>query len=105
MVPNLGVAPRSTGIQDAHNLAWKLAAVLRGAASEQLLSSYESERRPIAQANTALSVSNWHEAVRVPSALGLDPRAADLLATVTHMGGLWCGLPCKISQGAASSGC
>ncbi|MEU8385318.1 FAD-dependent oxidoreductase, partial [Streptosporangium sp. NPDC048865] len=33
------------GIQDAHNLAWKLAAVLRGTAGEELLDTYEAERR------------------------------------------------------------
>jgi len=34
-----------SGIQDAHNLAWKLARVLAGADVESLLTSYESERR------------------------------------------------------------
>jgi 2-polyprenyl-6-methoxyphenol hydroxylase-like FAD-dependent oxidoreductase len=38
----------NTGIQDAHNLAWKLALVTRGLAGEQLLDSYTAERRPIA---------------------------------------------------------
>lgn len=37
----------NTGIQDAYNLAWKLAAVLRGAEPE-LLDSYQAERRPVA---------------------------------------------------------
>jgi 2-polyprenyl-6-methoxyphenol hydroxylase-like FAD-dependent oxidoreductase len=39
----------NTGIQDAANLAWKLALVLRGQASISLLDSYERERRPVAQ--------------------------------------------------------
>jgi 3-(3-hydroxy-phenyl)propionate hydroxylase len=34
------------GVRDAGNLAWKLAAVLRGEAPEELLDSYERERRP-----------------------------------------------------------
>ena len=38
------------GIQDAHNLAWKLAMVLQGQAGPGLLDSYESERRPVGQA-------------------------------------------------------
>ncbi len=37
----------NTGIQDAWNLGWKLAFVVRGAARERLLDSYESERWPI----------------------------------------------------------
>ncbi|HEV8672962.1 MAG TPA: FAD-dependent monooxygenase [Methylomirabilota bacterium] len=36
----------NSGIQDAHNLAWKLDRALRGGVSEPLLASYEAERRP-----------------------------------------------------------
>jgi len=39
----------NTGIQDAANLAWKLALVHRGQAPISLLDSYERERRPVAQ--------------------------------------------------------
>ena len=39
----------NTGLGDAHNLAWKLAAVLRGDAGAELLASYTLERRPFAQ--------------------------------------------------------
>jgi 2-polyprenyl-6-methoxyphenol hydroxylase-like FAD-dependent oxidoreductase len=46
----------NTGIQDAHNLAWKLAAVLHGWADPSLLDTYEAERRPVAQANVDRSV-------------------------------------------------
>lgn len=46
--PPTGGQGMNTGIQDAYNLAWKLALVLRGAASERLLDSYEAERRPVA---------------------------------------------------------
>jgi putative polyketide hydroxylase len=38
----------NTGIADVHNLAWKLAAVLRGHAGDELLDTYQAERRPIA---------------------------------------------------------
>jgi 2-polyprenyl-6-methoxyphenol hydroxylase-like FAD-dependent oxidoreductase len=37
----------NTGLQDAANLGWKLAAVLRGRASDGLLDSYEAERHPV----------------------------------------------------------
>ncbi|MGV0039974.1 bifunctional 3-(3-hydroxy-phenyl)propionate/3-hydroxycinnamic acid hydroxylase [Mycobacterium colombiense] len=36
----------SAGVRDAANLCWKIAAVLRGQAPEQLLNSYEAERKP-----------------------------------------------------------
>jgi 2-polyprenyl-6-methoxyphenol hydroxylase-like FAD-dependent oxidoreductase len=42
----------NTGIQDAFNLAWKLALVYQGAAGPSLLDSYEAERRPVAEAIT-----------------------------------------------------
>ncbi len=40
----------NTGIQDAYNLGWKLAAVLRGAAGDRLLDTYQEERMPVARA-------------------------------------------------------
>ncbi|MGV9933669.1 FAD-dependent monooxygenase [Streptomyces olivaceoviridis] len=45
-LPPVGVFGLTTGICDAYNLAWKLAAVLGGAAGAGLLDSYEAERRP-----------------------------------------------------------
>jgi putative polyketide hydroxylase len=48
-VPPLGAFGMNTGIADAHNLAWKLALVLRGRADPALLDSYQAERRPVAQ--------------------------------------------------------
>ena len=39
----------NTGLQDAFNLAWKLALVCEGVADSSLLDSYEAERRPVAE--------------------------------------------------------
>jgi 2-polyprenyl-6-methoxyphenol hydroxylase-like FAD-dependent oxidoreductase len=39
----------NTGIQDAYNLGWKIDAVLRGRAREDLLDTYEEERMPVAR--------------------------------------------------------
>ena len=39
----------NTGLQDAYNLAWKLAAVVKGDADPSLLDSYAAERMPVAQ--------------------------------------------------------
>lgn len=40
--PPAGGFGMNTGVQDAHNLAWKLAAVINGAAGDKLLDSYEA---------------------------------------------------------------
>ena len=52
--PPAGGQGLNTGVQDAYNLAWKLAKVLRGG-PDLLLDSYESERLPIAAAVLGLS--------------------------------------------------
>ncbi|MEU8591197.1 FAD-dependent monooxygenase [Streptomyces sp. NPDC048664] len=52
-MPPTGAFGSNTGIQDAHNISWKLAAVLRGWAGPRLLDSYELERRPVARATSA----------------------------------------------------
>ena len=48
MPPNGGFGG-NTGFHDAHNLAWKLALVLKGVAGPGLLDSYEPERKPVAK--------------------------------------------------------
>jgi putative polyketide hydroxylase len=45
--PPTGGLGANTGIQDAHNLAWKLAMVHHGQAGPALLDIYEQERRPV----------------------------------------------------------
>ncbi|MBY3131238.1 FAD-dependent oxidoreductase [Rhizobium laguerreae] len=52
--PPTGGQGLNTSVQDAYNLGWKLAAVLRGAGDE-LLDSYEVERRPVAEEVLGLS--------------------------------------------------
>ena len=39
----------NTGVQDAHNLAWKIALVLKGLAGPDLLATYNSERQPVGE--------------------------------------------------------
>jgi 2-polyprenyl-6-methoxyphenol hydroxylase-like FAD-dependent oxidoreductase len=47
----------NSGIHDAHNLAWKLALVLRGAANQSLLATYDRERRPVIEATLAQALA------------------------------------------------
>jgi 2-polyprenyl-6-methoxyphenol hydroxylase-like FAD-dependent oxidoreductase len=46
----VGAQGMNTGLQDAYNLAWKLALVVQNRANPALLDSYEQERLPVAQA-------------------------------------------------------
>ena len=52
--PPTGGFGLNSGVQDAHNLAWKLSFVLRGLADDTLLDSYDVERRPVAHSNADL---------------------------------------------------
>ncbi|MDI5970631.1 FAD-dependent monooxygenase [Streptomyces sp. SL13] len=45
--PPTGAQGMNTGIQDAYNLAWKLALALKGLAADRLLDSYQAERHPV----------------------------------------------------------
>jgi putative polyketide hydroxylase len=47
VMPPSGGFGMNSGIQDVHNLCWKLAAVIKGPASPALLATYEAERRPV----------------------------------------------------------
>ena len=61
----------NSGLQDAANLAWKLALVCRGIADPVLLDSYEAERRPVAQ-----TIARSGDAAEADEAL-TDPAARE----------------------------
>lgn len=68
--PPTGGLGLNTGVQDVHNLAWKLAAVEKGWASPALLDTYEAERRPVAAYNSEQSLVNALRMMEIPQALG-----------------------------------
>lgn len=47
--PPIGGQGLNTGVQDAHNLGWKLALAVRGLATDDVLDSYHAERHPVAR--------------------------------------------------------
>jgi 2-polyprenyl-6-methoxyphenol hydroxylase-like FAD-dependent oxidoreductase len=57
-MPPTGGFGLNTGVQDVHNLTWKLAAVLRGKADDGLLDSYHAERQPYGETVTANALAN-----------------------------------------------
>jgi hypothetical protein len=71
----------NTGIQDAYNLGWKLAAVIAGADSS-LLDTYEEERLPVAA--WVLGISNELLAKAVQSRHIVGPRGAETLQLGIH---------------------
>jgi 2-polyprenyl-6-methoxyphenol hydroxylase-like FAD-dependent oxidoreductase len=78
--PPTGGQGLNTSVQDAYNLGWKLAAVLRGA-PDALLDSYEAERRPIAAAMLGLSTKLLDAAKSGEMRRGRDVKQLDLAYT------------------------
>jgi 2,4-dichlorophenol 6-monooxygenase len=68
--PPTGGLGLNSAIQDAQNLCWKVAAVLKGHAGEELLATYEQERRPVDARNVERSMENGMNHVAVGRAMG-----------------------------------
>lgn len=73
--PHTGGFGLNSGVQDAHNLAWKLAAVLRDGASDALLDTYEAERRPVVTRFAEQSTHNHFKLDDVTAPLGVTNRS------------------------------
>src|ERR1700724_2662956 len=73
-MPPTGGFGLNTGVQDVHNLAWKIAAVLRGKADDALLDSYHDERQPLAEITTKNALENAMSMGRSGRQSGVLPR-------------------------------
>ncbi|HXJ34819.1 MAG TPA: FAD-dependent monooxygenase [Candidatus Eisenbacteria bacterium] len=82
--PPTGGLGLNTGVQDAHNLAWKLAAVEAGWAANALLDTYDTERRPVAQHNADVSLRNAVRLVEVFQALAGDEGLPAIRAAIAN---------------------
>jgi 2-polyprenyl-6-methoxyphenol hydroxylase-like FAD-dependent oxidoreductase len=110
----------NTAVEDAVNLGWKLAAVLKGRASPRLLASYEAERRPLAIRNTthakrfADSLGNFQPVAEIeedsPAGEAARRQAGEYLAAHGRaefnipgitFGGRYDGSPAIVSDGTA----
>ncbi len=82
--PPAGGFGMNTGLQDAHNLAWKIAHVFHNRqmsnprVMRNLLKLYHDERQPIAKQNAALSIRNYKRLVKVIRSFYLDEDHAKL---------------------------
>ncbi|HEV2778132.1 MAG TPA: FAD-dependent monooxygenase [Actinophytocola sp.] len=99
-----GAVGLSTGVQDAVNLGWKLAAAVNGWGSDELLDTYHSERHPIgkrvlrntlAQASLYLSGDEMEPVRKVMRELVSYPDVA------RHMAGMVSGLEIRYDVGAS----
>jgi 2-polyprenyl-6-methoxyphenol hydroxylase-like FAD-dependent oxidoreductase len=101
--PPTGGQGMNTGIQDAYNLAWKLALVLQGVAPEALLDSYEGERRPVGAEVVARTRAATENYGREP---GDKPdRLADTQIRVSYRGTDWvCNDPTELTSATPAAG-
>lgn len=79
-MPPSGGFGLNAAVQDAHNLAWKLA-------RNEQLETYDAERRPAVAATIAVAVDNWRRGLLVPEALGApSQRSFDFVKRTFSMG-------------------
>jgi 2-polyprenyl-6-methoxyphenol hydroxylase-like FAD-dependent oxidoreductase len=72
--PPAGALGANTGVQDIHNLAWKIAAVTKGWSDPALLDTYEKERLPIAHELAPMIVRHQQARMSGETAEEMDPQ-------------------------------
>ncbi|KIW65494.1 hypothetical protein PV04_07751 [Phialophora macrospora] len=80
--PPTGGLGLNSGLADVHNLAYKIAFVLKRQAGDSLLDTYETERRPVAIVNSMQSVKNGKQIFALLKTLGIGE---DLVAARTNL--------------------
>ncbi|HYB22973.1 MAG TPA: FAD-dependent monooxygenase, partial [Solirubrobacteraceae bacterium] len=90
--PPTGGLGLTSAIHDAHNLCWKLAAVLAGDADPALLDTYEDERRPVDERNCQRSLENAVNHFATGAALGIAPENSPV-ENMERLRRLWSGRP------------
>jgi FAD binding domain len=84
--PPTGGQGMNTGIQDAYNLAWKMALVLKGRAPKSLLESYEAERLPVGADVVARTRA---QSERIGRTEGKQDRLADTQILINYRNSKW----------------
>jgi 2-polyprenyl-6-methoxyphenol hydroxylase-like FAD-dependent oxidoreductase len=77
--PPIGGQGLNTGVQDAYNLAWKLALTVRGLATDDVLESYHAERHPVAQEVVDRTVRHARSVSHARSGLSSNGDDAEML--------------------------
>ena len=89
-IPPAGGIGMNTGVQTAHNLAWKLAAVLKGQATDRLLDTFDSERREVASRACTYGQENLGHIRAIAGASSRHEQRAAIAASRQY--GNWSGL-------------
>lgn len=87
VMPPTGGFGGNTGVGDAHNLAWKLAMVLKGAAGPELLDSYEVERQALCGLIVEQAYTRYVE--RVDPTMPADDLAPELDDPAIELGAIY----------------
>jgi putative polyketide hydroxylase len=97
----------NTGIHSAHNLAWKLGAVMRGEAPEALLDTYDGERRKAALVNCEFGRINAGYVAKLMQALRQSATLAEQRALIvaSRQYGNWTGLDLGIHYDGTEGPC
>jgi putative polyketide hydroxylase len=86
VMPPSGAFGSNTAIQDAHNLAWKMAAVLTEKAPPSLLATYDAERRPVGSATVGQAVLRAGDRPRLVQEKAAQPDPAIVPDTTVWFG-------------------
>jgi putative polyketide hydroxylase len=89
-VPPAGGLGMNTGVHTAHNLVWKLAAVIRGEATSAILDTFNDERREVAQRNCDAGTQNLASVGRIQAAQTREAQVEAVHAAKQY--GNWAGL-------------
>lgn len=87
--PPTGGLGLTSGMHDVQNICWKLALVVQQKASEKLLTTYETERRPVVERNVQRSLENAMQWGYTWKQLGLSDPTKTTEERWTHLSKLW----------------
>lgn len=99
--PPIGGQGMNTGLQDAHDLAWKLALAAAGRAADDLLESYAAERRPVGLEVVERTTHRMDESIATGD-VKFDQWMQDSQLLVNHRGSRWVGE--DVTPGALAKG-
>lgn len=87
--PPTGGLGLTSAMHDVQNICWKLAVVLAGAATDDLLATYETERRPVVERNVRRSLENAAQWNTTWKGIGLSDKTMSVDEKWANLSRLW----------------